>query len=129
MNFYLPTNAVTVIFGFLIIGALWLLWVWQRRKDNFDLRDALTSPGTDGVRRVDTSKTLLVGVFLVSSYLVSDNYSDTALGVYLGAWVINGGAVLAYKAWKGNGTQPTGAANGNIQGKSGEPVGQTAGPG
>ena len=110
MNFYLPTNAVTVTFVLLIIAAIWLLWVWQKKKDNFDLRDALTSPGSDGIRRVDTSKSLLVGVFMVSSYLVADNYSDTALGVYLGAWVINGGAVLAFKAFKANGTLPPAVA-------------------
>jgi len=99
-SFYLPTNAVTLIVGILIVVSLLILWQWQRQKDDFDLRDALTAPGTDGIRRVDTSKTILTGTFLVSSYLLADNYSDTALGVYLGAWVVNGGAVLAYKAWK-----------------------------
>ena len=97
---YLPTNTVTIIFALLFVLAGVLLYRWHTHEDNFNLKDALTSPGTDGIRRVDTSKSVLVGTFLVSSYLVADNYSDTALGVYLGAWVINGGAVLAYKAFK-----------------------------
>ena len=104
MNLPIPTNVVTLIFGGLLVFVLLLLWRWQTRKDDFDLRDAITVPGPDGIRRVDCSKSLLVGTFLVSSYLVADHYTDTALTIYLGAWVINGGAVLAYKAWKSNGT-------------------------
>lgn len=83
----------------LTIGLLVILW-WHSRRDYFDLRDALTSPGTDGIRRVDTSKTILVGAFLTSSYLLADNYSDTAYGLYLGAWILNGGAVLLHKVLK-----------------------------
>lgn len=75
------------------------LYLWHRGSDSFNLKDAFTAPGTDGIRRVDTSKTILMGTFLVSSYLLADNYSETALTIYLGAWVINGGAVLAYKAF------------------------------
>ena len=77
--------------------AVLLLFYWHYRKDHFDVRDAITSPGTDGIRRVDTSKSILVGAFLVSSYWITENYSETALGLYLGAWVINGGAVLLQK--------------------------------
>src|SRR5689334_19805884 len=80
----------------LSIGVLVLIW-WHSRDDKFDLRDSITSPGTDGVRRVDTSKTILVGAFLTSSYLLAENYSDTAYGLYLGAWILNGGAVLLQK--------------------------------
>ena len=67
------------------------------RGSKKDLRDAVTAPGTDGIRRVDTSKSILVGAFLVSSYWITEHYSETALGLYLGAWVINGGAVLLQK--------------------------------
>ena len=102
-EFWLPSNPVTLIIGTLIIVGLLLLWQWQTQKNSFDLRDAMTAPGTDGIRRVETGKAILCGTFLVSSYLVADNYSDTALGVYLGAWVINGGAVLVYKVFKPNG--------------------------
>ena len=97
--FYGPSGIVSIIFIVLMMVALGLLFFWQRRADTFDLRDAITAPGPDNVRRVDTSKAILVGTFLVSSYLVADNYSDAALGVYLTAWVVNGGAVLAYKAF------------------------------
>lgn len=85
--------------AFIGIGLLMLIW-WHTRHDNFDLRDSITSPGTDGVRRVDTAKSLLVSAFIVSAYWVTENYSDTALGIFLGAWVINGGVVVLQKVFK-----------------------------
>ena len=80
----------------IVVSAALVVW-WHTRHDHFDVRDAITSPGTDGIRRVDTSKSILVGAFLVSSYWITEHYSETALGLYLGAWVINGGAVLLQK--------------------------------
>ena len=97
--FYGPSGIVSVIFALIMVGSVAMLVRWQVRRDDFDLRDAITAPTPDGKRRVDTSKALLVGTFLVSSYLIADNYSDGALGIYLTAWVVNGGAVLAYKAF------------------------------
>jgi hypothetical protein len=97
--FFLPSGIVGIIFLVLMLIAVVMLWKWQMTKDDFDLRDAITAPQPDGARRVETSKFILVGTFLVSSYLIADNYSDTALGVYLGAWVINGGAVLLFKVF------------------------------
>lgn len=94
-----PYQTFSLFFLAILSLGILALWWWHSRHDHFDLRDALTSPGTDGIRRVDTSKTILVGSFLVSSYWVTENYSDTALTVYLGAWVINGGAVLAHKVF------------------------------
>lgn len=84
------------VIAVIVVSALLLVW-WHTRHDNFDLRDAITSPGTDGIRRVDTSKSILVGAFLVSSYWITEHFSETALGLYLSAWVINGGAVLLQK--------------------------------
>lgn len=97
----IPSTPFAVFFAIVITIVGVTLVRWHFQKDHFDLRDAITAPGTDGVRRVDTSKSILVGSFLVSSYWVSDNYSDAAMSIYLGAWVINGGAVLAFKAFGG----------------------------
>ena len=93
----LPAHSFGIFWlGLITLAVLLLIW-WHTRHDTFDIRDAITSPGTDSVRRVDTSKSILVGAFLVSSYWITEHYSDTALGLYLSAWVINGGAVLLQK--------------------------------
>ena len=94
----LPVHSFAWFWIALATLAVCLLVYWHTRKDNtFDVRDAITSPGTDGVRRVDTSKSLLVSAFCVSSYWVTENYSDTALTVWLSAWIINGGIVVLQK--------------------------------
>lgn len=105
--FYVPENLLAAVFLALMGAATVMLYWWHTRADNFNLRDALTSPGTDGVRRVDTSKAILVGVFLVSSYLLADNYSESAFVFYLTAWIVNGGAVLAYKAFSRQEDKPS----------------------
>lgn len=99
-----PSGLLSILVIAIILASVAMLIRWHFQPGDFDLRDALTAPTPDGKRRVDTSKAILVGVFLVSSYLVADNYSEGALGLYLGAWILNGGAVLAYKVFsKGNG--------------------------
>ncbi len=95
----LPTQSFGWFWIVMVTMAIGLLIYWHYKSDHFDVRDAITSPGTDGIRRVDTSKSLLVGAFFVSSYWVTENYSDTALTVWLGAWIINGGVVVLQKAF------------------------------
>jgi hypothetical protein len=89
--YILSTNSATtfVFAGVLVITACMLVWV-QMRKDQFDLR-AIISTYKDGHYVPVTDKTLLVGCWLVSSYLVIEHYTDTALAAYLTLWVINGG--------------------------------------
>lgn len=89
--YVLANNSVTtfVFAGVLVIVACMLVWV-QMRRDQFDLR-AIISTYKDGHYVPVTDKTLLVGCWLVSSYLVIEHYTDTALAAYLTLWVLNGG--------------------------------------
>jgi hypothetical protein len=75
--------------GTLAVIAL-LLWRGQHKDDGFDIRDIICSY-SDGKQTISTSKTLLAGAFLTSSYYVVKNPSDTAYAAYLAAWVLNGG--------------------------------------
>jgi drug/metabolite transporter superfamily protein YnfA len=89
-------SATTFVFaGVVVIVACLLVWV-QMRKDQFDLR-AIISTYKDGHYVPVTDKTLLVGCWLVSSYLVIDHYSETALAAYLTLWVANSGIRAIYK--------------------------------
>ena len=75
--------------GILAFIAL-LLWRGQHKDDGFDIRDIICSY-SDGKQTISTSKTLLAGAFLTSSYYVIHNTSDTSFAAYLAAWVLNGG--------------------------------------
>lgn len=94
----------STIFVAIMIFVILILWYLQRKQkdvngvpDTFDLRDIICSWDAERQRQiVSTPKSFLAGTFLVSSYGLIEHYSDTALGVYLGAWVINGGIV----AWQ-----------------------------
>lgn len=89
--YLISSNSVAT---FLFVGILLLMFgslVWmQMRKDEFDLR-AIISNYVDGKYVPATDKTLLVGSWVVSTYLTIEHYSDTALTAYLGLWVLNGG--------------------------------------
>jgi len=89
--YILATNSgITFVFaGVFVIICGMLVWV-QMRRDQFDLR-AIISTYKDGHYVPVTDKTLLVGCWVVSSYLVIEHYSDTALTAYLTLWVLNGG--------------------------------------
>jgi hypothetical protein len=88
-------NVATFIFVGVLLEVIGILiWV-QFKKDTFDLR-AIYSTYQNGQLVPDTSKSLLVGTWIVSSYLTIEHYSDAAVLAYLTAWVINGGfAALA----------------------------------
>lgn len=101
---YINSSTVFVLLMVIVFG---LLWYMQHKTvdekgnlDTFDLRDIICSPDPDTKKQVvNTAKSFLAGTFLVSSYTLIEHYSDTALGVYLGAWVINGGIVAFQKAY------------------------------
>ena len=83
-------SAVSLIFVGLLAALAMILWYMQHKNDTFDLRDAICN-FTDGKQIVSTSKSLLVGAFLVSSYYLIQNPTDMAFGAYLIGWVTNGG--------------------------------------
>lgn len=92
-------SGVTFMFaGLSVVLCGLLVWV-QMRRDQFDLR-AIISTYKDGHYVPVTDKSLLVGCWLVSSYLVIEHYSEAVLAVYLGAWVLNGGISGAIKVKK-----------------------------
>lgn len=89
---YILTNNSGTTFAFAGMSVILcgvLVWV-QMRRDQFDLR-AIISTYKDGHYVPVTDKTLLVGCWVVSSYLTIEHYSDTALAAYLALWVANGG--------------------------------------
>lgn len=97
----------STVFVLLLSVLFVLLWLMQHKKtdengnpDTFDLRDIICAWDADKKRQtVSTAKSFLAGTFLVSSYTLIEHYSDTALGIYLGAWVLNGGIVAFQKAF------------------------------
>lgn len=89
--YLVSSNSMTtfVFVGILMLVMCMLVWV-QMRRDKFDMRAVISTYKDDHYVPV-TDKTLLVGCWLVSSYLVIEHYSETALTAYLGLWVANGG--------------------------------------
>lgn len=86
----IPSSTVSILFGLLLILLGFILWRMQSQPDDFDLRDVICS--WDGERQiVSTSKSLLAGAFLASSYYILRNPSDVSFTAYLTAWVANGG--------------------------------------
>lgn len=83
---------------FALLGALAMLILWRMHKadDWFDLRDIISERLPGGVKVVSTAKSLLVASFAMSAYWITRNYTETALGLFLAAWVANGGIV----AWR-----------------------------
>lgn len=91
MAYILMNNsAATFIFIGMLIVIILLFWWMQSRKDEFDLRDIICE--WNGKKQiVSTTKSLLAGSFLASSYYLIEHPSDMAFGAYLLAWVTNGG--------------------------------------
>lgn len=83
-------SGATIVFAWVLVAVVGVLVRLQMRKDEFDLR-AIISTYKDGHYVPVTDKSLLVGCWVVSSYLVIEHYSDTALAAYLTLWVANGG--------------------------------------
>lgn len=95
----IPASTVSILFGLLLVLLGVILWRMQAQDDTFDLRDVICS--WDGERQiVSTSKSLLAGAFLASSYYIIQNPSDVSFTAYLTAWVANGG-IAAWKKTKG----------------------------
>lgn len=84
-----------------LAGLIVMLWMAQRKPDGFDMRDIICSWDKKHEKQiVSTSKALLTGAFLVSSYVLIAHYTETALGLYLTAFVVNGGVVAWQKSRK-----------------------------
>jgi len=95
MTVDLPVRTVSILFA-LLIALLWIiLYRAQRAPNDFDLKDVLCET-IDGKHEVSTTKTLLTGAFLISSYLAIVHPSDVAYAAYLTAWVSTQGVA----AWK-----------------------------
>ena len=96
-------NVATFLFvGFLAMLFGMLIWM-QMRRDTFDLRAIISNyVVVDGEGRYvpATDKTLLVGTWVVTSYLVIEHYTDAALLAYGTLWVVNGGVVVLAKYGK-----------------------------
>lgn len=83
-------TAASIFFvGILVFIFVFLVWA-QFRRDMFDVR-AFVCEYKNGQMIPATDKGILVGCWIISSYLVIQHYSDTALGAYLTIWVVNGG--------------------------------------
>jgi heme A synthase len=89
----MENSGIAMLFVILLLIIAWMLWHSQSVKDDyFDLRDIICSWDDENKRQiVSTNKSLLAGAFLVSSFYVLRNHSDAAFGIYIGAWVLNGG--------------------------------------
>ncbi len=85
----------TIVFLTTIVILAVILVFFQRKDDDFDLRDIICS-WNGKTRAVSTSKTLLAGTFLVSSYYLIKNPTEISYGAYLAAWVANSGV----KSWQ-----------------------------
>jgi hypothetical protein len=87
----------TAVFLILILVIALILAEFQRKDDTFDLRDIICSWDVKSQKQiVTTSKSLLAGSFIVSSYYLVKNPSDIGFGAYLATWVANGGVA----AWQ-----------------------------
>jgi len=103
--YVLTTNSgVTFIFAGVLFFTAIILVLLQLKDDEFDFR-AIISEYRDGHYVPVTAKTLLVGCWLVSTYLTVAHYTETALTAYLGFWVLNGG-VAAWSKMRDATTAP-----------------------
>ena len=75
--------------GIVMLMVVWQLYRWHLAPNHFDLRQYITSPTPTGVEKPDLSKLLLVVAMFASTYVLIKAPTDTTLGVYLGAWVLN----------------------------------------
>ena len=85
-------SVASIIFLVVLFIAGCVLIYLQLKKDEFDFRAIISSYVVDnGVGKYvpDTSKTILVGSWITSSYLVIEHYSEAAIAAYLGFWVLN----------------------------------------
>jgi hypothetical protein len=96
----MDNSVLSFLFVGLIILISILFWKMQRDKnDTFDLKDIICKWDSEHKKQiVATDKSLLTGAFLVSSYYVVHNISDTAYAAYLSAWVLNGGIAVWHRS-------------------------------
>ena len=85
-------SPASIIFLLLAVFIVATLVIWQFSPDKFDLREAITSRGKDGQQHIDLHKVLLIGSWLIGSYvLIKDSADGSAnewlFGLYLTAFV------------------------------------------
>jgi len=95
MTLTLPTEAISILFVLLLALLVVVLRRMQAADDTFDLKDVICD-WIDGKQICSTSKTLLAGAFLASSYYILKNPSEMAFAAYLTAWVASRGI----SAWR-----------------------------
>jgi len=95
VNITLPTEAVSILFALVLALLVVVLRRMQAAPDTFDLKDVICD-WIDGKQICSTSKTLLAGAFLTSSYYVLKNPSEMVFAAYLTAWVASRGI----SAWR-----------------------------
>ncbi|CAB4187556.1 hypothetical protein UFOVP1155_37 [uncultured Caudovirales phage] len=95
MTLTFPTESVSILFAMMLALIFSILWRLQNAENTFDLKDIICE-WADGKQIVSTSKSLLAGSFLVSSYYLIKNISDVCYAAYLTAWVANSGVA----AWR-----------------------------
>ena len=87
----LTAHSMQSILFFLFLTFLSVIFIRAQFKiDDFDIRDVICSY-SNGRRAISTSKTLLAGTWLASSYYIMVHDDATAFTAYLAAWVLNGG--------------------------------------
>lgn len=94
--YQLSDNTIPSIFFvcLIIFLLLFLIWAQFKKGDLFDVRAFVCEYkfiGDKGQYVPSTDKGILVGCWLISSYLTIKHYSDVAMGTYLTIWVVNGG--------------------------------------
>lgn len=97
----LVTHSALSIFFACFLGYLFILMVWmQLRNPEFDILDIVYSYDKATKKKaLNTAKCMLVGSFITSSYYIIQHGDNNSLGVYLLAWVGNGG-IYAYQMVK-----------------------------
>lgn len=84
------SNVSLIFFGLMLLIVL-ILAIIQFKDDKFDLRDIICENGV-----ISTTKSLLSGAFLTSSYYLIEHGNATVFSAYLLAWVSQSGI----KAWQ-----------------------------
>lgn len=93
----IPTQAVSIMFALVLALLVVILRRMQLAENTFDMKDVICE-WTDNKQIVSTSKTLLTGAFLSSSYYMLKYPSEIVYAAYLTAWVANSGIRAWYKA-------------------------------
>ena len=97
MTYIFVTNSgATFVFIGLAIIILGMLTYAQFQKDEFDVRGWICNY-VDGKMIPAPDKTILMGSWIFTSYLLFEHYTESAMTMYITLWIINGGAMILGK--------------------------------